>query len=151
MARMHSRKKGKSRSKKPARKVKPIWVGYTPKETEQLVLKLARAKKTTSEIGIILRDSYGIPNVKQVTNKSITKILKENKLAPELPYDMQALIKKSIAISKHRESNRKDMTAKRGMQLTESKILRLAKYYKRTKRLPQEWTFDSTKAKLLLE
>ena len=36
MARMHSRKKGKSGSKKPSKPVKLSWIRYTEKEIEQI-------------------------------------------------------------------------------------------------------------------
>ncbi len=41
MARMYSRKKGKSGSKKPKQKVAK-WVDYKPKEIEDLVIKYAK-------------------------------------------------------------------------------------------------------------
>jgi len=150
MARMYSRKKGKSKSKKPLVKTKSIWVTYSPKEVESLVLKIAKLGNTTSQIGLILRDSYGIPEVRDITKKKITQILEENKLKPEIPEDLRALIKKDIHLMKHLEENKKDMTAKRGLQLTESKINRLVKYYKRTDKLPQDWKFDKDKAKLII-
>ena len=37
-----------------------------------------------------------------------------------------------------------------GLLLTESKIHRLVKYYKNTGRLPPEWKFDQSKAKLVI-
>jgi len=151
MARMHSRKKGKSGSVKPVKKTKPSWVNYKPKEVEQLVVKLAKSEKSPSQIGIILRDVYGIPSVKSVTKKSILKILTENKLAPKLPENLTALIKKHVKLMKHYENNKHDKTSLRGMQLTESKIKRLIKHYKRTKKLPQNWIYEKRKAKLLIE
>ena len=151
MARMYSRKKGKSSSKKPVKKTKPVWLRYGSKETEQLVIKLTKAGKTASEIGIILRDSYGIPSVKVVTKKKIVKIMEENKLTKTLPFDLLALIKKEIAIMKHMDANKKDMTAKRGLTLTDSKIRRLVKYYKKSKKLPADWNYDKKNAKLIIE
>lgn len=151
MARMHSRKRGKAGSTKPVKKSKPSWVSYKPKEVETLVLKLAKTGKSSAEIGIILRDSYGIPSVKAITNKKILTILKENKLAPKLPEDLSNLIKRYIELAKHMESNRHDMPGKRGLQLTESKIKRLIKYYKSTGVLPEDWRFDKKRAKLLVE
>ena len=78
MARMHSRRKGKAGSKKPVKKVKPVWIRYTGKEIEQLVVKLSKSGKTPSEIGVVLRDTYGVPDVKTLTKKKICKILDEN-------------------------------------------------------------------------
>jgi len=151
MARMHSRDKGKSRSKKPTEKIKVKWIRYKPKEIELMVLKLAKQDHKPSEIGLILRDSYGIPSVKDVLGKSILAILKEHKLAGELPEDLLSLIKKSVSVKKHLEENHKDKTASRGLRLTQSKINRLVKYYKKTKVLPQDWKYDEGKFKLLAE
>ncbi|MFH1455812.1 MAG: 30S ribosomal protein S15 [archaeon] len=151
MARMYSRRRGKSSSTKPIKKVKPSWLTYTPKEIEQLIVKLAKTEITASKIGLILRDTYGVPDVKTVTNKKISEILKQNKLNPKLPEDLTALIKKHIALIKHYGANKHDKVSKRGAQLTFSKIRRLAKYYIKKKILPQDWKYDEKKAKLLIE
>jgi len=146
MARMHSRKKGISGSKKPLSKSLPVWLRYKPKEAELLIAKLAKEGKNTSELGITLRDTYGIPDVRILLKKKITKILKEKGITTELPDDLLSLIRKSVEIRKHMETNKKDQTAKRGIMLTESKIKRLTKYYKRTGKLASEWKFDPERA-----
>ena len=150
MARRYSGKKGKSGSSKPALKTKHTWIRYTPKEIESLIIKIAKNTKSPSSIGLILRDAYGIPDVKALTTKKITQILKEHNLLSELPEDLTALIKKDISLRKHIEKNKKDMTAKRGIQLTESKINRLVKYYKRENILPPTWKFEKDKTQLLI-
>lgn len=151
MARMHSRAKGVSKSKKPSKKAKPSWLSYKPKEIELLVLKLHKENKTPSQIGLYLRDAYGIPDAKMITGKSITAMLEEKKLLAKVPEDLTALIRKSIMVGKHLDKNKQDMTAKRGLQLTTSKINRLTKYYKQTGRLPKEWKFDPKQAALFIE
>jgi small subunit ribosomal protein S15 len=151
MAKMHSRKKGKSGPKKPLKPGKPTWLRYKPKEVEMLVAKLAKEGKTGSEIGLILRDTYGVPDVKELTERSVSQILKEKSLTPELPDDLIALMRKSIAIRKHVEANKKDEAAKRGLLLTESKIRRLIKYYKRTARIAVDWKYDPAKLKMYTE
>ncbi len=143
MARMHSRKKGKHGSKKPAKKTAPSWIRYKGKEVELLIAKLVKDGKTTSQIGILLRDTYGIPNVYALCGKSIGAILKEKKIMPEVPEDMTAMFKRYAAIKKHIENNKHDETAARGLHLAESKINRLVKYYKRTNRIPETWKFDA--------
>jgi len=147
---MYSRKKGKAGSKKPMQK-KPTWVRHKPKEVEMLVIKLAKQGKSASQIGLALRDSYGIPDVRSIMKKKITHILDEKKLLKKLPEDLGSLIQRSIAIRKHLEKNKKDATALRGRQLTESKIGRLIKYYKKTKKLPSDWKYNPEKAELLVE
>lgn len=148
---MHSRKRGKSGSKKPLIKKKPVWVRYKPKEIEFLITKLAKEEKTTSQIGLILRDTYGIPDVKTVAGKTISNILKEKNLLPEIPEDLMALIRKLVLIRKHIDKYHKDMFALRGLQLTESKIKRLVKYYKQTSKLALDWKYDIDKMKLFVE
>ncbi len=151
MARMHSRDRGKAGSHKPVKKTAASWVSYKPKEVEALIVKLGKQEKSASEIGLILRDSYGIPDVKTVLKKSITKVLKDHKLGKKLPDDLYSLIERDIELMKHLTANHKDMTAKRGLQLTESKIKRLVKYYKKKGVLDSKWMFDRNRAKLLLE
>jgi small subunit ribosomal protein S15 len=148
---MHSRKRGKSGSKRPLKSVSATWIRYKPKEMELMILKLAKEGKTSSQIGIILRDTYGVPDVKVITKKSIMATLKEKKVMPELPEDLSALIRKNVDILKHIEKNKMDQTAKRGLLLTESKIKRLVKYYKRSGRLSSDWKYDSKKASIFLE
>lgn len=151
MARRYSRKKGQSGSKKVLDKKQPIWAIHKPKEVEMLIVKLAKEGKSTSEIGITLRDSYGVPSVKQITGKTISQIVSEKKLSPKLPEDLTNLIRRALAIREHLEENKKDMTAKRGLELTESKVRRLIKYYKDNKKISADWKYNPKDAKLYVE
>ena len=60
-------------------------------------------------------------------------------LAPSLPEDLYHLIKKAVAIRKHLEKQRKDKDAKFRLILVESRVHRLARYYKRKRVLPPNW------------
>lgn len=151
MARMYSRRKGKSGSTKPIKKEPNAWLRYTPKEVEALIQKLAKETKSSAKIGVILRDTYGIPSVKVVCGKGITQILSEKKLAAELPEDLLNLIRRSVKIQKHLEENHKDGSARRGRLLTTSKIGRLTKYYKDRGVLPQDWTLGTKSLRLYAE
>lgn len=151
MARMYSRRKGKAGSHKPSQSSIPSWVRYKEKEIELLITKLAKEGKSSSQIGTILRDTYGIPNSKLITKKQITVILTEKKISSEIPEDLLALIRKSIAVNKHLEANKKDETAKRGLTLTESKIRALIKYYKKIGKLSSEWKYDPKRAGMFIE
>ena len=150
MSRHHSGKKGQSGSSKPVKKVIPSWVKYTAKEVEMLVSKYGKEGKEPSQIGILLRDEYGIPDTKLITKKTISHILVEKKLAKEIPEQLLALIRKSLAIRKHLEDNKHDQPAKLGLTLTDSKINRLVKYYKKQKLLAQDWKYVPEKAKIYL-
>ena len=151
MARLYSKKKGKSGSTKPVKKTKPNWIRYDKKEIEQLIVKLSKTGKSSSEIGIILRDTNGVPDVKFLVGKKINKILQENNLQSKLPEDLMALIKKQIKITKHLEKNKQDKPALRGLQLTSSKINRLVSYYKNAGKLPKDWKYDKDKIGLLIQ
>lgn len=76
MARMHSGAKGRSRSKKPVSKKSPEWVELKPKEIEEAITSLANAGHSAAEIGTLLRDQYGVPSTKQVTEKTFHKFWK---------------------------------------------------------------------------
>ncbi len=151
MARMHARRKGKSGSTRIKRDKHPEWSALNPREIESRIIQLSKAGKTTSEIGLILRDQYAIPDVKVSTGKKITKILEKNKLQPDIPDDLRNLIQTALKIRKHMETNNKDLKNLRNLQLTESKIRRLTKYYKNNKRLPDTWVYRPKQAKLLFE
>lgn len=148
---MHSGAKGKSRSTKPSKPSKPSWLDQSPKETELLVVKYAKEGKTAAQIGLHLRDEYGIPDVKLITGKTISQILREKKLSPDLPDDLMALIRKAVLLKKHLEENKQDQTAKRGLRLTESKVNRLAKYYKKAGKIDAAWKYDPDRIKLYVE
>ncbi|MBS3170792.1 30S ribosomal protein S15 [Candidatus Woesearchaeota archaeon] len=151
MARLYSKSKGKASSHKPVDRTVPEWVNYSPTEVEQIIVKLAKQENTASKIGMFLRDSYGIPSVKALLNKSINDVLKDKKLTPKLPEDLLALIKRHIAVMNHANANKHDVVAKRGVTLVESKIKRLANYYKTKNILPNKWVYDRTQAKLYIE
>lgn len=148
---MYSHKKGKSGSTKPSAPQPKGWCKYKGKEVELLVVKYSKEGKKPSQIGVVLRDKYGIPDVKIACGKSVITILKEKSLSPDIPEDLMALIRKSIHVRKHLEENIHDYTAKRGLQLTESKINRLVKYYLANNTLPSGWKYDPEKVKLLVD
>ncbi len=61
-------------------------------------------------LGVILRDSHGVAQVRFVTGNKILRILKSKGLAPDLPEDLYHLIKKAVAVRKHLERSRKVIT-----------------------------------------
>lgn len=148
MARMHSRKKGKSESIRPPRGTPLSWVPLSKGEIEELVVKLGKRGIPPSQIGMILRDEYGVPLAKRIVGKKITRILEEHGAASPIPEDLMALISKAYRIRKHLEEHRKDFHAKRGLILTESKISRLVKYYKGEGKLPPDWHYTPELAEL---
>eukprot|EP00624_Nannochloropsis_granulata_P001461 evm.model.NODE_17288_length_23225_cov_36.656620.2 len=150
MGRMHSSGKGMASSAIPYKRTPPSWAKATAKDVEEHVCKLAKKGLTPSNIGVILRDSFGIAQVKSVTGSKILRLLKKNLLAPEIPEDLYMLIKKAVAVRKHLERNRKDKDSKFRLILIESRIHRLARYYRTTRKLTPNWKYESSTAASLV-
>ncbi|MEM0457724.1 MAG: 30S ribosomal protein S15 [Sulfolobales archaeon] len=144
------RDKGQSHQTRPVRAGPPKWVRMSPEEIEVLVVELAKMGYPPSMIGIILRDQYGIPLVRSVTGMRVTEILEKHGLKPEIPEDLANLIRRAVNLRRHLSEHPKDKHSQRGLIEIESKIRSLAKYYKRSGKLPQDWEYDPEKAKTLI-
>merc|ERR1712232_764600 len=144
--RMYGKGKGIASSATPYRRRAPTWLKMKSEDVCDHICKLAKKGLTPSQIGVTLRDSFGIPQVNSVTGSKILRILKTNGLAPELPEDLYYLIKKAVAIRKHLDKNRKDKDSKFRLILVERRIHRLARYYRRVNQLPPNWKYDSATA-----
>ncbi len=150
MAKMYSRRKGKSGSTRPLRTSPPEWIDMAPEEIEQLVIELQGQDYSTATIGTILRDRYGVPDVALVTGKKVTKILKEGGKAPKVPEDLENLIVKALRMRKHIELNSKDVHNKRSLHLTEAKVRRLVKYYHNRGLVPADWSYKPETAEVFI-
>ena len=148
---MHSRRKGKSCSKHPLNTENPTWVPLAATEIEELIVKMAKDGNNSAKIGLVLRDSYGVPDVKLATGKSITAIMKEKEVAGALPEDLSNLMRRAIALNVHLKHNPRDVANKRGLQLIEAKIRRLERYYKSNNVLAADWKYSINTAELMLK
>ena len=138
-------------SSKPVRDAAPSWVPLRPREVEAKVVELAKEGKQPAVIGLILRDSYGIPSVQEVTGKKVLQILTDAGIARKLPQDLQNLIQRSIHLQEHLASNPRDLHNLRGLELMESRIRSLAKYYLNRGDLPAAWEYTRDGARLLVQ
>ncbi len=134
-------RRGKSRSRRPLSKRPPAWCKYSPEEVEAYVIKLTKEENPPSKIGVILRDQYGIPLVKPIVGKSITQIILDSGIEIPIPEDLNNLLHKALTLSRHLNRNRADVLNRRSLQLIAARIRRLAKYYRRNNRLPQDWKY----------
>lgn len=148
MGRMHTHRRGKSHSIRPAVLEEPAWIDYKPSEVEELVVRYSKEGSTPSQIGIRLRDQYAIPLVKTITKKTITEILEENQLRSEMPEDLENMVKKAVGLQRHLKENRGDRRNVRSLELIEAKVHRLSVYYKRIGRIPKTWKYKSVVAQL---
>ncbi len=147
MARLYSGKRGSSGSTRPVSRRPPAWFKYEPEEVEALVIKLSKEGNSPSIVGQILRDRYGIPLVSQIMGKRLEQLLPAD-ARPKIPEDLETLVKKATSATRHLEKNRKDYPNKRDLALIESKIHRLAAFYRTRGRLPKEWEYKPVAASL---
>jgi len=150
LARMHTRSKGQSGSKKPYRAQPPAWSNTNREEIEKTMLQLAAQGKSTSEIGMVMRDRYGVPDISLVTGKKVLATLKENNAVSKVPEDIYNLIVKVLELKKHLDRNPKDVHNKRSLNNMVSKIRRLEKYYRREGVLPKDWKYSIERAEMLI-
>ena len=69
MGRLHSNGKGISASAIPYSRTPPAWLKVTPEQVVDQICKLAKKGATPSQIGVVLRDSHGVAQVKVVTGE----------------------------------------------------------------------------------
>jgi len=67
MGRLHSKGKGISSSAIPYSRNPPSWLKTTPEQVVDQICKLAKKGATPSQIGVVLRDSHGVAQVRVVT------------------------------------------------------------------------------------
>ncbi|HEX2022688.1 MAG TPA: 30S ribosomal protein S15 [Candidatus Thermoplasmatota archaeon] len=151
MARVHARRRGSSRSRAPPREEAPDWQPIEKQEIVDLVLKHAREGRTAAYIGLVLRDQHGVPSVKLATGKSMSEIMQENGVAPQIPEDLQNLMKRAVHLQGHLATHRRDLHNARGLTLIEARIRRLANYYRRLGKLPADWRYSPETAQLAVE
>ena len=111
MGRLHSNGKGISKSAIPYSRTPPPWLKISPDQIVEQICRLAKKGATPSQIGVVLRDSHGIAQVKVITGNKILRILKSNGLAPEVPEDLYMLIRK---VSRERQASEGRLKTKQG-------------------------------------
>ncbi len=152
MARMYKSRKGQSGSTRPHVTDAPEWSNTDKEAVQSLVLDLAKSGLSTAEIGTVLRDKHAVPNARLVLGKRIGQFLAENDMMGAYPEDMMNLMRQAVAIINHLGSgNHKDIHNKRALEITESKIRRLASYYIGENRLPSDWRYKRDELRLMVE
>jgi small subunit ribosomal protein S15 len=148
LARIHSHRHGKSQSTRPSSKRSPTWVNYGQDEIVANIGKLSKEGLTPSQIGIRLRDDYGIPNMKTFSGKTIKEILVENKAGAPIPEDLGRLVERAAKLKSHLSNHHADRKNVRSLELLEAKIHRLSSYYKDHRELPPTWKYSAAVAQL---
>lgn len=128
----------------------PDWQTLGAKEVAKKAIELREEGKRMAEIGQILRDERGVASIKLTTGKRLKSLLEEKGHKDEYPEDIMNLMKKAVKLRKHLAENKMDYHNKRSLQLTESKVRRLGKYYIRKGILPVGWKYKPEMAELLM-
>lgn len=151
MSRIHSGRKGRSGSHRPYPLVKPDWVTVAPEEVVAQAVQLSKGGRTAALVGQMLRDGAAVPSVRAVTGKRLGAVLADHGLKPEIPDDLQSLLKRVVHLQRHLETHPNDLANKRGLTLLESRIRRLARYYRQRRRIPEAWRYSAAGAALQVE
>lgn len=151
MSRIHSGRKGRAGSHRPYPLVKPEWVTASSEEVVAQAVQLSKGGRTAALVGQMLRDSSAVPSVRAITGKRLGAVLAENGLKPEIPDDLQSLLKRVVHLQRHLETHPNDLANKRGLTLLESRIRRLARYYRQHRRIPEGWRYSAAGAALQVE
>lgn len=106
---------------------KPVWLKYTETEVKEIILSLAKKdpELTAEKIGLILRDSYGIPKTK-IYNLKIGQVLREEGIYKNP--DLKNLEKKKEKLQTHIQKNNQDKRTKRALSITIAKVKKNREY-----------------------
>ncbi|MEM0128889.1 MAG: 30S ribosomal protein S15 [Thermoplasmata archaeon] len=151
MSRIHSRRKGRAGSHRPYPAANPSWVAATREEVVEQATQLAKSGLTAAQVGQRLRDTYGIPSARAITGERLSRTLRSHGVPAEIPDDLQALLKRVVHLQRHLAAHPKDLANRRGLTLIESRIRRLARYYRQAKVLPETWRYSAAAAALQVE
>jgi small subunit ribosomal protein S15 len=109
---------------------KPLWLKMSEEDLKKVIKELAD-KYQPAQIGIILRDQYGVPSTK-VYGKKLKAYLKE--LGVDSNPDLENAQKKFDKITEHMKENVTDKRSKHKMQKAQTRLNILRKYFARKKK-----------------
>lgn len=115
---------------------------------------LSVIRTASPKYGLLLVTRSSVSSNQTVSVCGVTSLLasldSDVGLAPAIPEDLWYLVKKAVAVRKHLETNRKDKDSKFRLILIESRIHRLARYYKTKQQIPPTFKYDSATASTLV-
>ena len=109
---------------------KPTWVKMKEPELKKVIAELAQ-KHSPSQVGIILRDQYGVPTTR-VYGKKLKSYLEE--LGINRNEDVENAEKKITRIKEHLKQNITDKKSKHKLQKAQSRLNIVQKYFGITKK-----------------
>ena len=109
---------------------KPAWLKLSEEELKKIIADLSE-KYQPAQIGLILRDQYGVPTTK-VYGKKLAEYLKE--LGKEYSVEAKNIERKVEKMKEHLAKNSADKKAKHKLQKAQSKFNALSKYAAKRKK-----------------
>ena len=107
---------------------KPIWLKYTEEEVKAIILKLANKGLTAEKIGLVLRDQYGIPNIKLYGIKMKKTLESKGNYEEPTTKNLDEKLQKIIG---HYKKNKQDKNAERSLIITKAKLKKRTDYHKK--------------------
>lgn len=147
---MHTKKHGKSKSRKPIESA-AVPAKMSEEEIRKTIGEYMKKGMGPALVGQHLKDKHGVLYVKNTLKKRLTAVMGEQGYRPVFPQDMLDLMRRAVNLRRHIERNKQDMHNKTRLVRVESKIWRLARYYKREGVLPQAWKYDPAQAALVVK
>lgn len=108
---------------------KPAWLKMSEEDLKKKIAELSE-KYQPAQIGLVLRDQYGVPTTK-VYGKKLAQYLKE--MGKEYRVDIKNIEKKVEKMKEHMKNNITDKKAKHKLQKAVSKLNAANKYQARKK------------------
>ena len=102
----------KEAPEKSEKSEKPSWVTLKPAELEKIVVDLHKKSLSPPQIGLVLRDQYGVPKAK-LLGKRVTQILKGANISPVT--QKQVVEDKIKKLEQHSAKHKHDYSAKRSL------------------------------------
>jgi small subunit ribosomal protein S15 len=149
MARLHTRKHGRSKSRKPMESEAKTETGR--EEIEKEIVAYAKQGMKGAMIGQKLKDEKKAGYLKPLLGKRLNVLLEEKGFKSDIPADLLDLMRKAVNLRKHLTANHRDVHNTTRLHRVESKIWRLGKYYRKSGRLPVDWKYDPEQAALIIK
>ena len=149
MARLHTRKHGKAKSRKPA--AADITNEADRSKVEKAILDYSKQGISGAMIGQNVKEKHGAGYLKPLLGKRLGQFLAEKGVQKAIPDDMMALMRKAVGMHKHLGANHRDVYGRIRLIRVEAKIGRLSKYYRDSGKLPADWKYDPKQAALMIK
>lgn len=104
---------------------KPVWLKLSEEDLEKIIEELSE-KYSSAQIGLILRDQYGVPTTK-VYGKKLSSYLKETGKYTDV--ELVNAQKRFDNMKEHLSNNKQDKKAKHKLQKLQSHLNAMNKYY----------------------